>query len=79
MPACCDHAADRPPPNDAAYARPMPRNAPSSTIFAEAERARRAAIALWRQVGDRLKEGENLAELAWPLVRAGRNAAADET
>ncbi len=45
----------------------------------EAERARRAAIALYAKAGDRLKEGENLAELAWPLVRSGRNAAADET
>jgi DNA-binding CsgD family transcriptional regulator len=45
----------------------------------EAERARRAALALRREAGDRLKEGENLAELAWPLVRSGRNAAADET
>src|SRR5258707_8860664 len=45
----------------------------------EAEGARRQAIELWREVGDGLKEGENLAELAWPLVRGGRNAAADET
>jgi len=47
--------------------------------LAEAERARRAAIALRVQAGDRIKEGENLAELAWPLVRSGRTAAADET
>jgi len=45
----------------------------------QAEAARRQAIELWRQAGNRLKEGENLAELAWPLVRSGRNAAADET
>jgi DNA-binding CsgD family transcriptional regulator/tetratricopeptide (TPR) repeat protein len=47
--------------------------------LAEAERARRAAIALRVEAGDRVKEGENLAELAWPLVRSGRTAAADET
>ena len=44
----------------------------------EACRAREEAIALWRKAGDRLKEGENLAALAWPLVRSGRNAAAEE-
>ncbi|MGK9170041.1 AAA family ATPase [Inquilinus limosus] len=46
--------------------------------LAEACRARDEAIALWRRAGDRLKEGENLAALAWPLVRSGRNAAAEE-
>ena len=44
----------------------------------EASRARREAIELWRQAGDRLKEGENLSALAWPLVRSGHNAAAEE-
>lgn len=46
--------------------------------LAEAIVARRAAIALWQKAGDRLKEGENLAALAWPLVRSGQNAAAEE-
>jgi DNA-binding CsgD family transcriptional regulator/tetratricopeptide (TPR) repeat protein len=46
--------------------------------LAEAIRARREAIELWRQVGDHLKEGENLSGLAWPLVRSGHNAAAEE-
>lgn len=46
--------------------------------LAEAIRARREAIELWRQAGDRLKEGENLSGLAWPLVRSGQNAAAEE-
>lgn len=46
--------------------------------LAEAGRARREAITLWRQVGNRLKEGENLAALAWPLVRSGQNAAAED-
>ena len=44
----------------------------------EACRAREEAIMLWGRAGDRLKEGENLAALAWPLVRSGRNAAAEE-
>ncbi len=46
--------------------------------LASACSARREAIELWRRTGDRLKEGENLAELAWPLVRSGQNAAAEE-
>jgi ATP/maltotriose-dependent transcriptional regulator MalT len=46
--------------------------------LAEASRAFGEAIELWRQAGDRLKEGETLAALAWPLVRSGRNAAAEE-
>ena len=46
--------------------------------LAEAIRARREAIELWRQAGHRLKEGENLSGLAWPLVRSGQNAAAEE-
>ena len=45
--------------------------------LADAISARRAAIDLWRKVGDRLKEGENLSGLAWPLVRSGQNAAAE--
>jgi DNA-binding CsgD family transcriptional regulator/tetratricopeptide (TPR) repeat protein len=45
----------------------------------KAIRARREAIELWRQAGDRLKEGENRSALAWPLVRSGQNTAADET
>lgn len=51
-----------------------------STIdeLTEAESARRVAIELWREAENRVKEGENLAELAWPLVRSGRNAAAED-
>jgi DNA-binding CsgD family transcriptional regulator/tetratricopeptide (TPR) repeat protein len=50
-----------------------------STIdeLGEAEGARRLAIELWREAGNALKEGENFAELAWPLVRSGRNADAE--
>ncbi len=44
----------------------------------EAIRARRMAIDLWREAGDRLKEAESLSNLAWPLVRSGQNAAAEE-
>ena len=35
--------------------------------------ARREAIELWRTAGDRVKEGQNLALLAWPLIRSGQN------
>jgi DNA-binding CsgD family transcriptional regulator len=44
----------------------------------EAIGARREAIVLWREATDRIKEGENLAALAWPLVRSAQNAAAEE-
>lgn len=43
----------------------------------EASKAYQKAIELWREAGDRLKEGETLAALAWPLVRSGQNAAAE--
>jgi DNA-binding CsgD family transcriptional regulator/tetratricopeptide (TPR) repeat protein len=46
--------------------------------LAEAIRARQEAIELRNRDGDRLNEGENLAAIAWPLVRSGRNAAAEE-
>jgi DNA-binding CsgD family transcriptional regulator/tetratricopeptide (TPR) repeat protein len=45
--------------------------------LAEASRARQEAIELWRRTGERRKEGEILAALAWPLVRSGQNAAAE--
>lgn len=44
----------------------------------EASSAHHKAAELWREAGDRLKEGENLAALALPLVRSGQNAAAEE-
>ena len=44
----------------------------------EAIRARREAISVHREVGDHLKEGEGLATTASYLVRAGRNAEAEE-
>jgi ATP/maltotriose-dependent transcriptional regulator MalT len=47
--------------------------------LAEASHALGEAAELWRQAGNRLKEGEALAALAWPLVRGGRNAAAEES
>ncbi len=43
-----------------------------------ATKAYQKAIELWRDAGDRLKEGETLAALAWPLVRSGQNAAAEQ-
>jgi DNA-binding CsgD family transcriptional regulator/tetratricopeptide (TPR) repeat protein len=43
----------------------------------DAAKAYRQAVELWRQAGDRLKEGEALAALAWPLVRSGKNADAE--
>ena len=46
--------------------------------FSEASRARREAIEIWRETGDRLKEGENLAALAWLLMHSDQNAAAED-
>ena len=44
----------------------------------EAIRTYRAAISLRAQAGDTLREGADWADLAWPLVRSGQNAAADD-
>ncbi|MCC6470066.1 MAG: AAA family ATPase [Alphaproteobacteria bacterium] len=72
------HSADLPPAERAAL---FEAHADELAIIDDLERAteeRRAAVALWRGLDDRLKEGENLAALAWPLVRSGRNAEAEE-
>jgi DNA-binding CsgD family transcriptional regulator len=45
----------------------------------KAAEARREAASVWRELGNARKEGENLAALAWPLVRSGRNVEADES
>jgi DNA-binding CsgD family transcriptional regulator len=74
-----EHAADRPLAERAGYCEAYAEECTIVDELSEAERGRRLAIALWQEAGDRLKEGENLAELAWPLVRGGRNAAAEET
>lgn len=73
------HAGEWPFPERAAICEAYAEECLIIDELAESERARRQAIDMRREVGDRLKEGENLAELAWPLVRDGRNAAADET
>jgi DNA-binding CsgD family transcriptional regulator/tetratricopeptide (TPR) repeat protein len=74
-----EHAANRPDEERAGYCEAYAEECALIDELAEAERGRRLAIELWRQAGNRLKEGENLAELAWPLVRSGRNAAAEQT
>ncbi|MGL4961801.1 MAG: ATP-binding protein [Inquilinus sp.] len=71
-------AADRAPTERARLLEAYAEECAIVDDLAEACRARDEAIALWRRAGDRLKEGENLAALAWPLVRSGRNAAAEE-
>lgn len=47
-------------------------------LLDEAAAAYEKAIALCIEAGDRLREGATLAALAWPLVRNGRNRAAEE-
>lgn len=71
-------AADRAPTERARLLEAYAEECAIVDDLVEACRARDDAIALWRRAGDRLKEGENLAALAWPLVRSGRNAAAEE-
>ena len=44
----------------------------------EAITALREAVERWREAGDAAKEAENLAALAWPLVRSGRNTEAED-
>jgi DNA-binding CsgD family transcriptional regulator/tetratricopeptide (TPR) repeat protein len=44
---------------------------------AKAADARRSTVSLWRELGNPRKEAENLAALAWPLVRSGLNAEAE--
>src|SRR5476651_1765545 len=74
-----EHAVDRPDEERAGYCEAYAEECAIIDDLPQAERGRRLAIGLWRQSGNRLKEGENLAELAWPLVRSGLNAAAEET
>jgi DNA-binding CsgD family transcriptional regulator/tetratricopeptide (TPR) repeat protein len=74
-----EHASGRPIAERAGYCEAYGEECAIVDQLPQAEAARRQAIELWRQAGNRLKEGENLAELAWPLVRSGRNGAADET
>jgi DNA-binding CsgD family transcriptional regulator/tetratricopeptide (TPR) repeat protein len=71
-------AADRAPTERARLLEAYAEECAIVDDLAEAAQARDEAIQLWRRAGDRLKEGENLAALAWPLVRSGRNAAAEE-
>ena len=73
-----DFAGDRSPAERARLFETYAEECAIIDELAEASRARREATQLWRQAGDRLKEGENLAALAWPLVRSGQNAAAEE-
>ena len=74
-----EHAGDRPAVERAGYCEAYAEECVIVDELAEAERGRRLALELRREAGDALKEGENLAELAWPLVRAGRNAEAEAT
>jgi DNA-binding CsgD family transcriptional regulator len=74
-----EHAVDRPDDERAGYCEAYAEECTIIDDLPEAERGRRLAIGLWRDSANPLKEGENLAELAWPLVRGGRNAEAEQT
>ena len=73
------HAGDRPAAERAQLFEACADECVIVDELAQSEFARRQAIDLWHAAGDRVKEGENRAALAWPLVRSGRNAAADAT
>ncbi len=74
-----EHAGARPAAERAGYCEAYAEECAIVDALVEAERGRRLALELRRETGDALKEGENLAELAWPLVRGGRNADAEAT
>jgi DNA-binding CsgD family transcriptional regulator len=71
-------AGDRPPAERARLVEAYAEECAIVDELCEASRARREAAALWRAAGDPAGEGANLAELAWPLVRSGQNAAAED-
>ena len=70
-------ADDRPTTERARYLESYAEECATIDNLDEAIKAYQQAIELWREAGDRLKEGEILAALAWPLVRSGQNAAAE--
>jgi DNA-binding CsgD family transcriptional regulator/tetratricopeptide (TPR) repeat protein len=73
-----DFAAGRPPGERALLLEAYAEECSIVDELDEAVRARRDAIALWRQAGDRLKEGETLAAIARPLLVSGQRLAAEE-
>ena len=74
-----EYAGDRPPAERAQLYETYAEECTTVDNQREAIRGRREAAELWRQAGDRVREGANLSALAWPLVRSGQNMAAHET
>ncbi len=66
-----------PPQERAELLSAQSNEAQASGSYAEAVDTLEQAIALRRELGDRLREGEHLARLAVPFIRLGRNAEAD--
>ena len=73
-----DFAHDRPPAERADLFGAFAEQSAIIDEQVEAIEAYRQATALWREAGDRLREGSTLSRLSWPLVRSGQNAAAEE-
>lgn len=71
-------AATRPPEERARLLNLYAEQCAIIDNLGEAITARRQAVDLWREAGDRLQEGATLSNLAWPLVRSGHNAAAEQ-
>lgn len=72
------YAHDLPPATHANLLEAYALHASRIDCRAEAVAARRKAIELWRDVGDRLKQGENHAALVIMLIGMGRNAEAEQ-
>lgn len=71
-------ADDRPATERARYLESYAEECATIDHLDEAIEAYQQAIQLSREAGNRLKEGEILAALAWPLVRSGQNGAAEQ-
>jgi DNA-binding CsgD family transcriptional regulator/tetratricopeptide (TPR) repeat protein len=71
-------AAGQPPGERAGLLEAFAGECTAISRFDEAIAARQEALAIWRALGDRPREGETLAHLASYLVTSGRNLEAEE-
>ena len=72
------HAAGRPSEERAPLLAAYAHEANVTGAYTEAIDARTEAIALYRALGDRLREGDNLARLTMPFIAVGRNREAED-
>jgi DNA-binding CsgD family transcriptional regulator/tetratricopeptide (TPR) repeat protein len=72
------HAPELAPADRAAMLARLAQEAHVTGRYAESIDARDEAISLYRELGDRLAEGENLARGTMPFIASGRNAEAEQ-